>query len=578
MIYLPPLRRLFLPAFVFLAIIVLYRSSLSVPSSLPSFVLHAPPLPPEGIRIRFDEIQPHLSTGFNASANHLTPSSRLYYDLYERSNQTNQTAVTQRPIDQPALKVLWQCPMQANRYTNHIRISAIVRNITQIPPDPLKPENRVFWNPTIISLPYWAENQYLVTSRIVTAGQHQENVMCEANICYIGAGENAKAGEKPCTEDDLRLLGPAGGMRCASTPIALNVPPTPAEQCYGKYANYVDVPGFHDPRVFWSGKGEPLMMVNTQSRYACFGLWLIDLRSLHPPLQDLLASSPTHPSLGPLRSYPTLTELTRNPPETRAHIEKNWLPFFSSTGESYIHYDITDPRNPSARGRTFAKLLGNGFTTANLTDPLELPCLFDTDATEADEMKKGGTWHQASNSLRLILCERKDPHCKAEIENTVFFAVIHRKFPNYLELPLRYERHFMVWSATPPFSTLGISQHPILLANETASGWTESQNWDDDLDNAATVAHTKRHWNTTEPYGGKEYWAYFTYTVSIAYAWGRTRTDEVGEKNVGYLDDEVILGIGIDDKGQGFATAKASDLIQCLRACPGRAQTGNDER
>lgn len=305
---------------------------------------------------------------------------------------------------------------------------------------------------------------------------------------------------------------------------------------------------------------------------------MIDLRSLHPSLRDLLASSPTHPSLGPLKSYSTLTELTRNPPETRSSIEKNWLPFFPSTGESYIHYDLPNPKNTSARGRTFAKLLGNGFTTANLTDPLELPCLFDTDATETDEAKKGGTWHQATNSLRLILCERKDPHCKPEPGNTVFFAVIHRKFPNYLDLPLRYERYFMVWSASPPFSMLGISQHPILMANETASGWTESQNWDDDPANAATVVHTKMRRNTTEPYGGKEYWAYFTYTVSIAYAWARTGMDEVGEKNVGYLDDDVVLGIGIDDKGQGFARAKAGDLVQCLRACPGRADVGGDEK
>ncbi|KAL8742636.1 MAG: hypothetical protein Q9184_008222, partial [Pyrenodesmia sp. 2 TL-2023] len=202
--------------------------------------------------------------------------------------------------------------------------------------------------------------------------------------------------------------------------------------------------------------------------------------------------------------------------------------------------------------------------------PLELSCLLDIDATETDEAKKGGTWHQATNSLRLILCERKDPHCKPSRENTVFFAVIHRKFPNYLDLPLRYERHFMVWSASPPFSMLGISQHPILMANETASGWTESQNWDDDPANAATVAQTRMYNNTMEPYGGKDYWAYFTYTVSIAYAWARTEMEEVGEKNVGFLDDEVVLGIGIDDKGQGFARARAGDLVQCLRACPGR--------
>ena len=298
---------------------------------------------------------------------------------------------------------------------------------------------------------------------------------------------------------------------------------------------------------------------------------MIDLRSLHAPLQNLLASSPTRPSLGPVKSYSTLTELTRNPPEARSMIEKNWMLFFQQSGETYIHYDLSYPKNNSNRGRTFSKLLGNGYTTVNLTDPLELPCIFETDGTETNEAKKGGTWHQATNSLRLILCERKDRKCKASPENTVFFAVIHRKFPNYLDLPLRYERHFMVWSATPPFSVLGISRHPILMANETASGWTESQAWDDDPANVAIVSQTKMNKNTTEPYGGKDYWAYFTYTVSIAYAWARTGIEEVGDMSVGYLDDEVVLGIGVDDKGQGFARAKAGDLVQCLRACPGRA-------
>lgn len=265
MIYFPPLRRLLLPATIFLAVVVFYRSSFGISSSLPSFVLHPPPPPPEGIRIPITDIQPEPLPAANATANHIPPASKFFYDLYEGANASNATKIYLKPIDNPALQILWQCPVKANRYTNHIRISAIVRNITQIPPDPLKPEKRIFWNPTIISLPYWAENQYLVVSRIVTDGNHQENVICEANLCYVGSAEDAKPGEKPCTEDDLKLLGPAGGMRCASPPISLNVPPTPAEQCFGKFQTYVDVPGFHDPRIFWSGKGEPLMMVNTQS-------------------------------------------------------------------------------------------------------------------------------------------------------------------------------------------------------------------------------------------------------------------------------------------------------------------------
>ena len=106
------------------------------------------------------------------------------------------------------------------------------------------------------------------------------------------------------------------------------------------------------------------------------------------------------------------------------------------------------------------------------------------------------------------------------------------------------------------------------MANETASGWTESENWADDPINLELVAGAKKAGITTEPYEGKNYWAYFTYTVSISYAWGREK-DEAETKNVGYLDDDVILGIGIDDAGQGFARVKAGDLVGCLKACEG---------
>ena len=322
-----------------------------------------------------------------------------------------------------------------------------------------------------------------------------------------------------------------------------------------------------------------MMLMVSRSRYACFGLWIIDLRALHSPLQKLLTSSPTRPSLGPLKSYPTLTELTRNPANTRSQIEKNWFLFFPSSGESYIHYDLSNPRG-GPRGRTFAKLLGNGLSTTNLTDPLEQSCLRElTDIEEPDKMKRGGTWHQATNSLRLVLCNRFDYNCKSRSENTVFFAIVHRKFPNWLKLPLRYERYFMVWSATAPFEMLGISQHPILMGNETASGWSASDNWDDDPANAKIVATTKMATaNATEPYGGKDHWAYFTYTVSISYAWGRqprvaeNKGDEAQDMHEGYLDDDVLLSIGVDDKGQAFSRVKAESLVQCLRACPGRSK------
>lgn len=162
----------------------------------------------------------------------------------------------------------------------------------------------------------------------------------------------------------------------------------------------------------------------------------------------------------------------------------------------------------------------------------------------------------------------------------------------------------MVWQAVPPFRVLGVSKHPVLMANETASGWTEKENWDGDGEKGGLVMEKggKGHGvrdlgsinNTSsstanssssstmisqqQPFNGKPYWAYFTYTVSIAYAWGRTGVggvpvrEEVGEKNVGYWDDEVVLGIGIDDRGQGFARARAGELVGCLRGCGERGE------
>ncbi|KAL2055038.1 hypothetical protein ABVK25_004860 [Lepraria finkii] len=61
---------------------------------------------------------------------------------------------------------------------------------------------------------------------------------------------------------------------------------------------------------------------------------------------------------------------------------------------------------------------------------------------------------------------------------------------------------------------LGISQHPLLMANETVSGWHASDNWSDNSTNVAIDAEAKKPGrNATEPYNGKEFWAYFTYTV-----------------------------------------------------------------
>lgn len=201
----------------------------------------------------------------NASHNHLSPPNDYFYTYGKTNSPNKSSSILWQPILDPSLAPLFQCSKNVNPHTDHIRLPNIIQNISQIPPGPeLKPETRDFWNPTIIALPNWSKNHYLIVSRVVTDGQHQENILCEANVCYVGSGQNARPGENPCTLDDIKHLGPAGGMRCVAPPIMLSVPPTPADKCEGKFGPYADIPGFHDPRIFWSGKGEPLMMVNTQ--------------------------------------------------------------------------------------------------------------------------------------------------------------------------------------------------------------------------------------------------------------------------------------------------------------------------
>lgn len=171
---------------------------------------------------------------------------------------------SQKPIP-PALLQLSKCPRPANRFTNHIRLPNLLYNISMSPRTATVKEERRFWNPTIFALPYWAKNRYIIVSMVAPNGEAQRrNVLCEANICRPKSAAQALAHERSCSEDDLELLGPNGGLRCVTAPIEVNVPPTPAAKCEGLESVFADIPGFHDPRIFYSGRGEPILMVSSQ--------------------------------------------------------------------------------------------------------------------------------------------------------------------------------------------------------------------------------------------------------------------------------------------------------------------------
>ncbi|EXJ62631.1 hypothetical protein A1O7_03069 [Cladophialophora yegresii CBS 114405] len=635
------------------------------------------------------------------------------------------------PLAHPAIKQFTQCPIPANEHTSHIRLPEMLYNISLTPtPRSSGPDKRAeedqngllgtpsttaatrFFNPAIIPLPYWASPaRYILVSRVVTSGFHQESQICLADIClpqratYSASTSQAQShlppDTRPCTPADHFHLGSGGGLRCVTEPLKINIPPTPAEKCENAWLAFPDIPGFHDPRVFWSGKGEPLILVNSASRYGCVGLWIVDLRVVYPMLETVLSRedstlgvlrrdgggkggqmAETGASLGvkPSMSYPHLTEITRNPRESRASVEKNWVLWFPNGEEAYVQYDLLGapllsqdeaglepgqdleglarlglegnqwqdyresnvtniitgfamnstkkPRTKRKRtwmekgrrgGRTFSKLIGNGFTTPNLTHPHEQPCFSAQEGDFKDSFGSIGHWHQGSNSLRLILCTRAqartDPACRdddyTDDDNTggqtigavaggrsIHFAIIHRKFSNELDLPLRYERYVVLWEGREPFQILGVSRFPVLMRDEGAKPWTKEENWPVSGDE-----EVKRKWNTTMKMSYKEGGsrlmrrgghereigqddgfdrssAYFTYTPSLAWTWrphsaAANQEDDIDDVDymsqlgTGYLGDEVLVGIGLDDVNQAFARVKVDSLLNCLRLCPG---------
>jgi hypothetical protein len=160
---------------------------------------------------------------------------------------------------------LAHCPRSPNQFTGHIRLPNLLYNISMSPIAATKRETRTFWNPTIFALPYWAKSQYIIVNMVASHGEpYRRNVLCEANICHPESRKSNNPREMACTEEDLEVLGPNGGLRCVTSPVEVDVPPTPVESCDGNEQLLADIPGFHDPRLFYSGRGEPILMVVSQ--------------------------------------------------------------------------------------------------------------------------------------------------------------------------------------------------------------------------------------------------------------------------------------------------------------------------
>ena len=320
-----------------------------------------------------------------------------------------------------------------------------------------------------------------------------------------------------------------GVLRCNSEPTKLPVASTKGGQCKGdlRYFNLNEGP--HDARLSW-GPDAPYLVFGENSEFACFGLFAQDFRELvngqqrsggstsNAGVEQINFEPEVKDALKPSKPYfKKATDLQRPPPW--GVVEKNWFLFWDSEGSMYIHHDIEYQR-------VFAKVKPDGSVGRDLgaeTASHDASCIEKYMPKTAPENE---SIHQASNSLRVILCKRLDPDCKPSPSNTVIITIYQYKTFHFFHGV--YEPYIMAFYDHAPFGVYGMSTKPIWLNGR--------QTYPDQ--------------NTTE----------MVYVTSINWK-------EKGRRYEGYLDDELFVGFGVNDRSSAVVDILAGDLLQYLEPC-----------
>lgn len=343
---------------------------------------------------------------------------------------------------------------------------------------------------------------------------------------WIVVGQHEQSGKESRYSEQLTCTAGLmnGAMICTAEPAVLPVDPSINGVCEGELAYFNFRPGPRDARMFL-GPDAPYIVYGSQSAYTCLGIWLEDVRML---LQDYEHEKDVLPKL-----FTHATELQR-PPPIKA-IEKNFFLFWDSDGKAYVHHDIYPQR-------VFAQLSYDGSVGPDLAlesankDNMCITTYMPTLAPTEESI------HQASNSLSVTMCMRKDPGCVPDATNTFVFTVFHHKsFHHWHGI---YEPYVMLFQQTAPFAIHAISQRPLWIHGRTSlSKDTHAMVYENDPNKEIPANHTEMF-----------------YVTSVSW---KTH----GQKYHGYLDDPLFLGFGIEDSRAGIMDILAEDLFQDLGFC-----------
>ncbi|KAF2153583.1 hypothetical protein K461DRAFT_286226 [Myriangium duriaei CBS 260.36] len=357
------------------------------------------------------------------------------------------------------------------------------------------------YNPNIIPHPTRAD-LWIVVAQREQAGEefhHSEQVTCAAGFL-----------------NDV--------LTCTQEPTVLPLEPSINGKCEGDLAYHNFRPGPRDGRVFMT-PGGPMIMYGSQSQYSCLGIWTQDLRTLSP---ELVVESAL-PQI-----FRGATEVQR--PAPVGPIQKNFFFFFDSMNKAYIHHDIYPKR-------VFAEINFDGSVGEDIAPAAyahDEMCLAQYMPSVAKEWE---SIHQATNSLAITLCQRADPGCQPNDNNTLIMSFMqHKKFHDFHG---EYEPYLFLFKQTAPFELYAISRRPIWIAGRGPLTKETHSLLFDFYQKGREI-----------PKGHSEMF----YVTSMSW---KTH----GQKYHGYIDDPLFLNFGIEDTRAGAIDILAGDLVQDLGLC-----------
>ncbi|KAN0095963.1 hypothetical protein V8E51_014768 [Hyaloscypha variabilis] len=311
-----------------------------------------------------------------------------------------------------------------------------------------------------------------------------------------------------------------GALRCVDKPEILPISATRGGKCEGKIMILNMNVGPHDARVFY-GPESPYIIYGSNSQFTCFGQWMQDFRALiNWPVLIWLDTADTGYLIGKELQRPNFGPL-----------EKNWFVFWDTSGDMYLHHDISPKRS-------FVKMEKDGTIGDDLA-----PLVASNDekcmAAYMPVLVQDEDLHQGTNSLAIVLCRRADRDCNTEA-NTYIMHIYQQKLWHGFHSV--YEPYVMLIHNKAPFGIYGLTKKPFWIRGRGGPGRGRIPQFYN--------AESRKSWDQTE----------MIYITSMNWR------DEA-QRYVGYLDDVLMLGFGIEDQRSAGMDVVAGDLLKDLGLC-----------